>query len=101
MQVITTPASHDVDTLGRLIDQIAELTKQAEAIKSAIKSDASLGGPRVITGAEYVAVYSETNRTNVDWKAVAKELNIPAELIARHSKTSAIYSVKTESINQK
>ena len=36
--------THDVDTLGTLLAQIALLTKQADAIKDGIKDSASLGG---------------------------------------------------------
>jgi hypothetical protein len=87
-----------IDTLGALNAKIAELTKQADAIKDELKDVASMSGQKVLVGASYVAAYTESNRSTVDWKAVAKELNIPVDLIAKHTKTTAVYSIKTTAI---
>lgn len=87
-----------IDTLGALNAQIAELTKQADKIKADLKDAASLSGQKVFEGASYVAAYSESNRSTVDWKAIAKELSIPADLIAKHTKTTAVYTIKTTEI---
>jgi hypothetical protein len=86
-----------VDTLGTLLAQIADLTKQAEAIKDNIKDSASAGGAKVIEGAIFKATYIESNRSGVDYKALLAELNAPAELIAKHTKTTAVFSVKVTS----
>jgi len=40
-----------VDTLGSLLAQIADLTKQADSIKDSIKESASAGGAKVVEGA--------------------------------------------------
>ena len=45
----------------------------------------------------FKATYIEANRSVVDWKAIAKALSIPAELIAEHTKTTAVFSVKVTS----
>ena len=37
-----------IDTLGTLLAQIADLTKQADAIKDGIKDSASAGGAKVV-----------------------------------------------------
>lgn len=87
-----------IDTLGSLMAQIAELTKQADKIKEELKDRASLSGQKSFEGASYKATYTESNRSTVDWKAIAAELNIPADMIARHTKTSAVYSIKTTAI---
>ena len=87
-----------IDTLGSLMAQIAELTKQADKIKDELKDVASMSGQKSFEGASYKATYSESNRSTVDWKAIAAELSIPADLIARHTKTSAVYSIKTTAI---
>jgi hypothetical protein len=84
-----------IDTLGALNAKIAELTKQADAIKDELKDAASLSGQKSFEGASYKATYSESNRSTVDWKAIAAELSIPADLIAKHTKTSAVYTIKT------
>jgi hypothetical protein len=94
---ITTPAAHDVDTLGVLLAQIATLTKKADAIKDGIKNDASLGGDKVIEGSLFKATYSESNRSTVDSKALFAELGATPEQIARHTKVTAVYSVKVTS----
>jgi hypothetical protein len=93
----TSITTNDVDTLGKLLAQIADLTKQADAIKDAIKDDASNGGDKVREGELFKATYIEANRSVVDWKAIAKALSIPAELIAEHTKTTAVFSVKVTS----
>jgi len=86
-----------VDTLGHLLAQIAELTKQADAIKDGIKDSASLGGAKVVEGNLFKATYIESNRSVVDNKALLAELGATAEQIARHTKTTAVFSVKVTS----
>ena len=87
-----------IDTLGALNAQIAELTKQADVIKAELKDAASLSGQKTFEGATYKASFSESNRSTVDWKALAAEMNIPADLIAKHTKTSAVYTIKTTAV---
>jgi hypothetical protein len=86
-----------VDTLGHLLAQIAELTKQADAIKDGIKDSASAGGAKVVEGNLFKATYIESNRSVVDNKALLAELGATAEQIARHTKTTAVFSVKVTS----
>jgi hypothetical protein len=86
-----------VDTLGNLLAQIAELTKQADAIKDSIKDAASAGGDKVVEGNLFKATYIESNRSVVDNKALFAELGATAEQIARHTKTTAVFSVKVTS----
>jgi hypothetical protein len=86
-----------VDVLGNLLAQIAELTKQADAIKDGIKDSASLGGAKVVEGNLFKATYIESNRSVVDNKALLAELGATAEQIARHTKTTAVFSVKVTS----
>jgi hypothetical protein len=86
-----------VDVLGNLLAQIAELTKQADAIKDGIKDTASAGGDKVVEGNLFKATYIESNRSVVDNKALLAELGATAEQIARHTKTTAVFSVKVTS----
>ena len=86
-----------VDVLGNLLAQIAELTKQADAIKDGIKDTASAGGAKVVEGNLFKATYIESNRSVVDNKALLAELGATAEQIARHTKTTAVFSVKVTS----
>ena len=93
----TITITHEVDTLGTLLAQIAELTKQADAIKDGIKNDASLTGDKVFEGDVFKATYIETNRSVVDSKALFAELGATPEQIARHTKVTAVFSVKVTS----
>ena len=113
-----------VDTLGSLLAQIADLTKQADAIKDSIKESASAGGAKVVEGAIFKATYVEANRTSVDWlglvaakvgvvigekeeakdswKKVAIKLGFDEQkelpkAIADNTKVSAVFSVKVTS----
>lgn len=87
----------DIDTLGNLLAQIATLTKQADIIKDSIKDAASAGGDKVVEGNLFKATYIESNRSVVDNKALFAELGATAEQIARHTKTTAVFSVKVTS----
>lgn len=92
---INTPSN--IDRLGQLLAQIADLTKEADAIKDGLKDEANLSGAKEFLGDLFRAAYIETNRSTVDWKGVAKAMNIPAELIAEHTKTTAVFSIKVTS----
>jgi hypothetical protein len=93
--IITTPAA--VDTLGALLAQIADLTKQADAIKDNIKDSASAGGDKVVEGDLFKATYIESNRSVVDYKTLCVDLGITADQVAKYSKTTAVFSVKVTS----
>jgi hypothetical protein len=86
-----------VDTLGMLLAQITELTKQADAIKDAIKDSATNGGATVYEGAMFKSTFIESNRNVVDYKALLAELGATADQIAAHTKITAVFSVKTTS----
>ena len=86
---------NSVDTLGALLAQIADLEKQATAIKDAIKNSASAGGAKVVEGALFKATYIETNRSVFDKDAFIKEHG--AEAYAKFTKTTAVFSVKVTS----
>ena len=86
---------NSVDTLGSLLAQIADLTKQADAIKDAIKESASAGGDKVVEGALFKATYIESNRSVFDKEAFIKEHG--AEAYAKFTKVSAVFSVKVTS----
>jgi hypothetical protein len=104
-----------VDVLGNLLAQIAELTKQADAIKDDIKDSASMGGAKVVEGNLFKATYIESNRSSTDWLAlVAAKLEVEADwkkvavkigyeeqdvpkAIAANTKTTAVFSVKVTS----
>ena len=84
-----------VDQLGMLLAQIAELTAKADAIKDAIKDAATAGGDKVVEGNLFKATVIEANRRVTDWKAIAKVCNIPEDVIIENTSISAVFSVKT------
>jgi hypothetical protein len=86
-----------VDQLGMLLAQIAELTAKADAIKDAIKDAATAGGAKVVEGNLFKATVVEANRRVTDWKAIAKVCNIPEDVIIENTSISAVFSVKTTS----
>lgn len=84
-----------IDELGLLLAQIAELTAKADKIKDSIKDAATAGGPSVVEGNLFKATVVEANRKTVDWKAVAKVCNIPESVIVANTSITAVFSVKT------
>jgi len=91
-----------VDVLGNLLAQIAELTKQADAIKDGIKEAGADGllavdadGVRYVEGNLFRATYSDTNRSTVDSKKFIAEYG--ADTYAKFTKTSAVFTVKVTS----
>jgi hypothetical protein len=58
-----------IDTLGTLLAQIADLEKQASAIKDDLKDSATApGGSKVFEGDLFKATVVESNRSTIDWK---------------------------------
>ena len=85
-----------IDELGALLKSIKELTAKADAIKDDIKDYANMSGDRRFEGDAYEALYIESNVSTVNWKKIAEELKIPAEMIAKHTKTSARFSLNVD-----
>ncbi len=84
-----------VDQLGLILAQIAELEAKAEAIKNGIKDAATAGAGNVFEGNLFKATVVEANRKVTDWKAIAKVCNIPEDIIVENTKITAVFSVKT------
>ena len=80
------------DQLGQLLAEIAILEKQAEAIKNAMKE---VGG--VHDGVLFRSTVVESNRSVTDWRALCAAQGIGADVVAAHTKVTAVYSVKTTS----
>ena len=88
----------EVDQLGLLLAQIAELTKKADKIKDDIKDVATLlHGDKVIAGNLFKATVVESNRNTVDYKALCAALGVTSEQLAKYTKTTAVYAVKVTS----
>jgi hypothetical protein len=80
------------DQLGALLAEIDVLTKKAETIKAAMKE---IGG--VHEGVLFRSTVVESNRSVTDWKGLCAAQGIGADVVAAHTKTTAVYSVKTTS----
>jgi hypothetical protein len=93
MNTLTDVKLTQVDQLGFLLAQIADLEVQAEAIKNALKN----GDEGVVEGSLYKANVILSQRTTVDNKALYKALNVSDDLLAKYSKTMAIITVKVTS----
>ena len=98
MNTTLNTAAADIDTLGAILSNIAALEAKADEIKARLKDEASLSGQKHFDGQIFRATYIESNRSTVDWKAIAKTLAIPADLIAQHTKTTAVFSVKVTTL---
>jgi hypothetical protein len=98
MNNVINTAAADIDTLGVILANIAALEKRAEEIKKSLKEEASMSGQHHFDGQLFRAIYVESNRSTVDWKAIAAKYAIPAEAIAAHTKTQAVYSVKVSAL---
>ena len=92
----------NVDLLGTLQAQIAELEAQTEAIKNALKDECSLqeidakGNQRFdVEGNVFKAVCTSTQRSTVDTKALYEAFQITEEVLAKYKKPAiAVYTVK-------
>lgn len=85
----------EVDQLGLLLAQIAELTKKADTIKDDIKDVATLlNGNKVIAGNLFKATVIEANRNTVDYKKLCADRGITADELAAYTKVCAVFSVK-------
>ena len=82
-------AFNSVDTLGQLLAQIADLIKQADAIKDQIKD-----GGKTVEGVLFKATYIEANRKSVDTKKMYADLGITDDVVAKYTSTTAVFSVK-------
>jgi effector-binding domain-containing protein len=88
MQVLDIQIT-EVDQLGMLLAQIADLEVQTEEIKNKLKQNEGS-----IEGNLYKSCVTLSQRKTVDNKAVFAEANIPADLIAKHTKTTAVITLK-------
>ena len=92
--IITT----DIDRLGTLLAQISDLTTQADLIKDSLKDMATApNGSKVFEGNLFKATVVEANRSTVDYKSLLSDLGISSDVVAKYTKTTAVFSVKTTS----
>ena len=80
----------DIDAMVVLDKQIKELEKKLVAAKNDIANKYGEGEHR---GNTYGALVTLSQRSTVAWKKVADETQIPLNMIAKHTKTSAVITV--------
>lgn len=93
METTIQTLTSKVDQLGVLLAQIAELEKQADAIKNELKN----GDEGSVEGELFKANVILSQRTTVDYKSVLQEANVPESLVAKYSKSTAVITVKVTS----
>lgn len=93
MNTLVDIKATQVDTLGLLLAQIAELEAKANLIKQDLKAQ----GQGSYNGSMYKATVIVSNRSNVDFKQVFAECSVPAEVIARNTKAQEVVTVKLTS----
>jgi hypothetical protein len=87
-----------IDTLGTLLAQIADLTKQADSIKDELKDSATApNGSKVFEGDMFKATVIEANRNTVNYKKLLADLGVTDDTVAKYTSTSAVFSVKVTS----
>ena len=88
---------HPADQLGMLLAQVAELTKQADAIKAQLKDTATSGGATVFEGTFFKSTFVEANRNVVDYKSIVADLCLTDDYVAKFTSVTAVFSIKTTS----
>jgi hypothetical protein len=92
--IITT----NIDRLGILLAEIDRLTKEADLIKDDLKDAATLpDAPKEFVGNLFRAIVIESDRKVTDYKKLLADLGVTQEVVAKYTKTSAVFSVKTTS----
>jgi hypothetical protein len=80
----------NIDRLGMLLAQAADLNEQIEALKDDIKNQ----GEGHYEGNLYKACVTLSQRKVIDYKNLLTLLNAPADLVADNTKTTASITLK-------
>ncbi len=82
--------TNKIDALGYLLAEIADLEAKAELLKNEIKNE----GEGHYEGKLFKACVTLSQRNTIDHKAVYKALNASADLLAQHTKSTAVITLK-------
>ena len=94
MTTVINKALSLVDRLGELQAEIKKLQDQETILKDELKNQ----GEGVQVGQYYTSDVKLFQRTTVDHKGVYAELSVPAALIAKYSKSTAVISITVKPI---
>lgn len=86
----TAIITNDIDAMVALDKQIKELEKKLVAAKADIANKYGEGEHK---GGTYSVLVTLSQRSTVAWKKVADEAKTPLDIIAKHTKTSAVITV--------
>jgi len=94
-KIVSDAISHsslmkDLDRLGCIQAQIAELNEQAEVIKNAFKN----AGEGKYEGDLYKASVSMSQRDVVDYKTLLADLKVSPEVVAKYTKQSVSIAIR-------
>ena len=89
--IAALPAS-PVDRLGELRAEIKALQDEAKKIETWVKAEAMLRleSPATFDGSLFTATVSSSERTTVDWKAVAAKLSPSHQLVTAYTSSKTI-----------
>jgi uncharacterized small protein (DUF1192 family) len=98
----TTIKTNDLTyaSLG-LIDRLGFLQQEIEALKAKetlLKDELKNQGEGVQVGKYFTTDVKLSQRSTVDHKALLTELEVPADLIAKYSKSTAVISITVKAI---
>jgi len=80
----------NIDRLGMLMAQAADINEQIDALKDSIKNQ----GEGNYEGSLYKANVKLSQRKVVDYKTIIAELNVPSNLVDAHTTTTASITLK-------
>jgi hypothetical protein len=80
----------DIDRLGMLMAQAADINEQIEALKDSIKNQ----GEGNYEGNLYKANVKLSQRKVVDYKRIIADLDVPSNLVDAHTTTTASITLK-------
>jgi hypothetical protein len=80
----------NIDRLGMLMAQAADINEQIEALKDSIKNQ----GEGNYEGTLYKANVKLSQRKVVDYKTIIAELDVPSNLVDAHTTTTASITLK-------
>jgi hypothetical protein len=86
-----------IDELGTLSEQIKQLEARAKELKEFLANEFGEGNT---LGGNFIAKITLSERKTINGANLAKELNAPADVVAKHTKVSAVITVRTDRITE-
>ena len=85
-----------IDVLGALLAQIADLQADVDQIKNELKDAATApGGAKVFEGMMFRATVVSSDRKQINYGKMIKDLKIGDDVVAKYSSTVAVFAVRT------